>query len=81
MFAFLKAFMVERKSFLFLYGSFTFLHVKLTGEKKKKADIYSNTLLDINMYESQMHSSRECRACELRALVSSGPVKFAVMSP
>ena len=80
MFAYLKAFMVERKSFLFLYGSFTFLHVKLTGEKKK-ADIYSNTLLDINMYESQMHSSRECRACELRALVSSGPAKFAVMSP
>ena len=48
--------MVERKSFLFLYGSFTFLHVKLTGEKKR-ADIYSNLLLDINMYESQMHSS------------------------
>ena len=72
--------MVERKSFLFLYGSFTFLHVKLTGEKKR-ADIYSNPLLDINMYESQMHSSGTAGHVNSRALVSSGPGKFTVMSP
>jgi hypothetical protein len=59
MFSNLKAFMVGKKSFLFLHGSFTFLHVKLTREKerrgKKRSDIYSNTLLDINMLESQIY--------------------------
>lgn len=38
--------------------------------KRKKgtetSDIYANMLPDINMYESQMHSTLEWRICELR---------------
>lgn len=47
---------------------FSVLFVTLVREKKgtETSDIYANMLPDINMYESQMHSTLEWRICELR---------------